>query len=118
MPRPGIPYSLRMLWRDRNRFLPALLAVGLSAVLLAVQCGLVMGLVLTTSAPIDHCIAEPWVLPLEAPSLHSTSGFPFSWQARLDLQPEVGRSETYMTAMGRWRVPGHGKTGVCTKRSE
>jgi putative ABC transport system permease protein len=107
-----------MLWRDRNRFLPALLAVGLSAVLIAVQCGLVMGLVLTTSAPIDHCSAQLWVLPLEAPSLHSTSGFPLSWQARLDLQPEVDRSETYITAMGRWRVPGRGKTGARTKRSE
>ena len=54
MLRPSIPYSLRMLWRDRRRFLPALLAIGLSAVLIAVQCGLVMGLVRTTSAPIDH----------------------------------------------------------------
>src|SRR5262245_25309999 len=35
-----MPYSLRMLWRDRRRYLPALLAIGLSAVLIAVQCGL------------------------------------------------------------------------------
>jgi putative ABC transport system permease protein len=113
IPRLPIPYSLRMLWRDRRRFLPALLAIALSAVLIAVQCGLVMGLVLTTSALIDHAPAHVWVLPHDAPSLHQTSNFPLAWQARLDLQPEIDRSETYLTAMARWRQPGHGRTDLC-----
>jgi hypothetical protein len=43
-----------MLWRDRRHFLPALLAVGLSPILITVQGSFVMGLVQTTSAPIDH----------------------------------------------------------------
>jgi putative ABC transport system permease protein len=102
-----------MLWRDRRRFLPALMAIGLSAVLIAVQCGLVVGLVLATTAPIDHCGAQVWVLPLEAPSLHQTSSFPLAWQSRLDLQPEIERSERFMTAMGRWRLPGRGHTELC-----
>ena len=102
-----------MLWRDRNRFLPALLTVGFSAILIAVQCGLVMGMVLTTSTPIDHSSAHLWVLPLEAPSLHQTSTFPLAWQSRLDLQPEIARSDSYLTAMGRWRLPGRGKTELC-----
>jgi putative ABC transport system permease protein len=112
-PRPSIPYSLKMLWRDRNRFLPALLAIGLSAVLIAVQCGLVIGLVRTTSAPIDHSPADIWVLPRDAPSLHQTYGFPLDWKYRLDRQPEVERSEPYQTAMGRWRRPGQGSTELC-----
>ncbi len=112
-PRLGVPYSLRMLWRDRRRFLPALLAVALSAVLIAVQGGLVMGLVRTTSAPIDYSAADVWVLPLDAPSLHQTSVFPLDWQARLDLQPELARSESYRTVMGRWHLPGHGHTELC-----
>ena len=113
LPRPSIPYSLRMLGRDGRRFLPALTAIGLSAVLIAVQCGLVMGLVLTTSAPIDHCRAQIWVLPLEAPSLHQTYQFPLAWQSRLDLQPEIDRSENYLTGMGRWRLSQRGKTELC-----
>jgi putative ABC transport system permease protein len=113
VPRLSLPYSLLMLWRDCNRFLPALAAVGFSAVLVAVQCGLVMGLVLTTSAPIDHAAAHLWVVARDAPSLHQTYMFPLAWQARLDLQPEIDRSETYLTAMGRWRVPGRGKTELC-----
>jgi putative ABC transport system permease protein len=112
-PRPSIPYSLRMLWRDRRRFLPALLAIGLSAVLIAVQLGLVHGLVRTVSALIDYCSADVWVLPRDAPSLHQTSTFPRAWQSRLDLQPEIDRSEELMTAMGRWRRPGRGESELC-----
>jgi hypothetical protein len=59
-----------MLWRDRGRSLPALMAIGLSAVLIAVHCGLVLGLVVITSTPIDHRGPQLWILPLEAPSLH------------------------------------------------
>ena len=113
LPRLGIPYSLRMLWRDHRRFLPALLAIGLSAVLIAVQLGLVLGLVLAVSAPIDHAPAHIWVLARDAPSLHQTYSFPTDWQARLDLQPEVARSEQYQTAMGRWRLPGRGSSELC-----
>ncbi len=113
LPRTSVPYSLRMLWRDRRRFLPPLLAIGLSAVLIAVQCGLVLGLVETTSAIIDHCSADVWVLPRDAPSLHQTYTFPLAWQSRLDLQPEIDRSEPYLTGMGRWRVPAHGRTELC-----
>jgi putative ABC transport system permease protein len=102
-----------MLWRDRRRFLPALLAIGLSAVLIGVQCGLVLGLVKTTSAPIDNCSADIWVLPLEAPSLHQTYNFPLAWQSRLDVQPEIECSQPIMTSMGRWRLPGSGRSELC-----
>jgi putative ABC transport system permease protein len=111
--RVTVPYSLRMLWRDRRRFLPALLAIALSAVLIAVQCGLVLGMVRTTSATIDYSSADIWVLAKDAPSLHQTYSFPLDWQTRIDRQPEVARSETFMTAMGRWRLPGRGRSELC-----
>ena len=47
------------------------------------------------------------------PSLHQTLAFPLVWQARLDLQPETERSETLLTAMGRWRLPERGRTEQC-----
>jgi putative ABC transport system permease protein len=111
--RVNVPYSLRMLWRDRRRFLPALLAIALSAVLIAAQCGLVLGMVRTTSATIDYSSADIWVLAKDAPSLHQTYSFPLDWQTRIDRQPEVARSETFMTAMGRWRLPGRGRSELC-----
>jgi putative ABC transport system permease protein len=112
-PRPGLPYSLKMLWRDRRRFLPALLAIGLSAVLIGVQCGLVLGMVQTTSSLVDYCRAQVWVLPRDAPSLHQNYQLPLAWQSRLDLRPEVERSEPFRTAGGRWRPPGRGTTEQC-----
>ncbi len=46
-------------------------------------------------------------------SLHQTYHFPLAWQARLDSQPEIVRSEDYMTAMGRWRTPPRGESELC-----
>ena len=37
-------YSLAPLWYERQRFLPGVLAVGFSALLIALQCGLLLGL--------------------------------------------------------------------------
>lgn len=37
-------YSLITIWRERNRFLPGILAVSFSAVLIAVQCSLLLGM--------------------------------------------------------------------------
>lgn len=113
MTRRSIPYSLLMIWRDRYHFLPALLAVAFSAVLIAVQCGLVMGLVLCASAPIDHADADIWVLHADAPSLQQSYPFPMAWRARLDMQPEIVRSEEYVYGLGGWRLPGRGQLETC-----
>ena len=71
-----------------------------------------MGMVRTTSATIDYSSADIWVLARDAPSLHQTYGFPLQRQSRIDRQPEVARSETYLTAMGRWRFPGRGRSDL------
>jgi putative ABC transport system permease protein len=56
-----MPYSLTTLWHERQRFLPGVLAVAFSALLIILQCGLVLGLLAITSMPIDHCRADIWV---------------------------------------------------------
>ena len=47
-------YSLATLWYERQRYLPGVLAVAFSALLIALQCGLLLGLFSITSIPIDH----------------------------------------------------------------
>ena len=54
-------YALATLWHDRSRYLPGVLAVTFSAVLMALQCGLLLGLFSITSIPIDHTRADVWV---------------------------------------------------------
>ena len=46
-------YSLAILWHERQRFLPAVLAVAFSALLIALQCGLLLGIFSITSLVVD-----------------------------------------------------------------
>src|SRR5437667_265212 len=54
-------YSLATLWYERQRYLPGVLAVGFSALLIALQSGLLLGLFSITSIPIDRSLADVWV---------------------------------------------------------
>jgi hypothetical protein len=65
-----MPYSLTTLWHERQRFLPGVLAVAFSALLIILQCGLVLGLLAITSMPFDHRRADIWVGASKAPSVH------------------------------------------------
>ena len=56
-----MPYSLATLWYDRQRFLPGVLAVAFSSLLIALQFGLLLGLFSITSVPIDHTKADIWM---------------------------------------------------------
>ena len=51
-------YALLTLWFDRQRYLPGVLAVAFSALLIALQCGLLFGLLSVTSIPIDSTTAS------------------------------------------------------------
>src|ERR1041384_1522607 len=62
-------YSLATLWYERQRYLPGILAVAFSALLIALQCGLLMGLFSITSIPIDNTRADIWLGAPEALSV-------------------------------------------------
>src|SRR5271163_3615852 len=57
----AMSYGLATLWHERNRFVPGILAVAFSALLIALQCGLLLGVFSLTSIPIDHSAAQIWV---------------------------------------------------------
>ena len=108
-----IPYSLTMLWRDRGRFIPATLAVSFSAVLIAVQCGLLFGILLTTTVPVDHAGADLWLTTRDTTSLGETRPIPRAWLLRLAQQPEIDRVEPCLIAWATWRRPGRGDSEIC-----
>ena len=60
-------YALSTLWYERQRYLPAVLAVAFSCLLIALQCGLLLGLFSITSIPIDESSADIWVGPFPKP---------------------------------------------------
>src|SRR6266849_6028565 len=81
-------YALTTLWYERQRFLPAVLAVAFSALLIALQCGLLLGLFSITSIPIDESRADVWVGHPAVPSVDLGRPIPEAWQSYIASLPE------------------------------
>jgi putative ABC transport system permease protein len=107
-----VSYALTTLWHERQRLLPAILAIGFSAVLVAVQCGLLLGMFAFASIPVDHARADVWV---GSPEVASTDlGCPVREGRIVSLlaDPEVVQAEAYILGFAYWRKP-DGGTELC-----
>ena len=109
-------YSLTTIWYERQRFLPAILAVSFSAVLVAVQSGLVLGLLTMMSLPVDRARADVWVGYPGVRSVDLGRGIPERWVTRAAAHPEVVRAESCIVGFSLWTRPGPDGTisEVCT----
>jgi len=105
-------YSLATLWHEHNRYLPGILAVAFSALLIALQGGLLLGLFSITSLPIDHTGADLWVGNPDVLSVDLGRPIPEAWLGRLAAQPEVVQSEIYLQGFTYWGQP-TGGTELC-----
>jgi putative ABC transport system permease protein len=95
-------YALLTLWRERQRYTAGVLAVAFSALLVALQCGLLLGMFSFVSRPVDHARADVWVT---GRGVHSVDrGYPISdsYLTRLACQPEVERCEVYVQGFAYW----------------
>ena len=108
-----MPYSLTILWHERSRFLPAIFAVAFSALLIALQCGLLLGLLAFTSLPIDHSGADIWVSNRDVESIALSHPIPETWRLRLDEQPEVVQTESLLFGFGSWHRSDSGREETC-----
>jgi putative ABC transport system permease protein len=95
-------YALGILWHERNRFLPGILAVGFSALLIALQLGLLLGMFSLVSTPIDRSTADVWVGYPGVESLETGLPIPMAWRSRLESEPEVERTEGYVEGIVFW----------------
>ena len=101
-------YALTTLWYERQRFLPAVLAVAFSALLIALQCGLLLGLFSITSIPIDESNADVWVGHPKVPSVDLGRPIPEVWSSYIAPLPEVERTEPFMEGFSYWDKPNGG----------
>src|SRR5262249_40826923 len=101
-------YSLATLWHDRQRYVPGVLAVGFSALLIALQCGLLLGLFSITSIPVDHTSADIWVGSPEVLSVDLGQRIPESFLLRVLENPGVEAAELYAQGFAYWGKPGGG----------
>jgi putative ABC transport system permease protein len=105
-------YALAILWHERNRFLPGVLAVTFSTLLIALQLGLLLGMFSVVSIPIDRGRADVWVGYPGVPSADLGLPVPAAWEARLAAQPGVERTETYVEGFLFWGKR-HGGAEMC-----
>jgi len=101
-------YSLATLWHERPRFLPGIGAVCFSAVLIALQCGLLHGLFKITSIPVDNTNADVWICSHNALSVDLGRPIPLTTISRFAGDERVVRVETYYQAFASWIKPDGG----------
>ncbi|MFO0925944.1 MAG: ABC transporter permease [Gemmataceae bacterium] len=95
-------YALATLWHERQRYLPGVLAVGFSALLIALQCGLLIGLFSITSIPVDNNKADVW---MGSPAVSSVDlGRPIreGYLARMASHPGIAHTEVYLQGFAYW----------------
>ncbi|HVK13301.1 MAG TPA: ABC transporter permease [Gemmataceae bacterium] len=105
-------YSLTTLWHERPRFIPGIGAVAFSAVLIALQCGLLWGLFRITSIPIDNSRADVWVGSPEVLSVDLGRPINLTFLSRVAGDPRVAEVETYYQAFASWIKP-DGTSELC-----
>lgn len=92
-------FALATIWHERNRFLPGVLAVAFSALLIAIQFGVLLGLLSLTSVPIDLASADIWVGYPGTPSVDLGRPIPERWISRIQALPEIERVEKYLIGL-------------------
>ena len=97
-------YALQTLWYDRQRYIPGVLAVAFSCLLIALQCGLLLGLFSITSIPIDNSRADIWVTHPKVPSVDLGRPIPEAWMSYIG-SPDIERVEPFMEGFGYWDKP-------------
>jgi putative ABC transport system permease protein len=82
--------------------------VAFSAVLIALQCGLLLGLFKITSIPVDKTGADVWMGSSEVLSVDLGRPIPFTYVSRAAGDPRVKRVEAFYLAFASWIKPGGG----------
>lgn len=105
MTRLVLRYAVLMVWRERVRFLPAVLAVGFGTLLMVLQFGVLQGTISFTSVCIDDSAADLFVAARDVPSIDLGHPIPEGWVARLMLDPAVTAAEPYVYTFEYWHKP-------------
>jgi putative ABC transport system permease protein len=105
-------YALQTLWHERNRYASGVLAVTFSAVLIALQCGLMLGMFKITSIPIDNTTADLWIGSTAVQSVDLGKPIPNSYITRVAGLPGVKMPEQYIANFANFTKP-EGGTELC-----
>ena len=109
-------YALRTLIHERSRYLPGVLAVAFSAVLMALQVGLMLGLFEISSIPVDKSTANTpeyiWIGSNGIQSVDLGRPIPVSFMARLTQRSGVQMPELFIATFANFEK-NDGSTELC-----
>src|SRR5439155_12472547 len=92
-------------------------AVTVSAVLIALQCGLLLGLFKITAIPIDHASGDldrtVWIGSTAVPSVDLGKPIPESYVTRVAGMPGVEMPEEYIANFANYTKPHNRGTELC-----
>ncbi len=98
----NLPYAVKIVLREPRRFLPAVLAITFSAVLVSMQSGMLLGFLRSSARPIERVRADLWVGSRELPAIGFSHAIDETWYARLASQPEIDLVEPYLYGITMW----------------
>ena len=104
-------YALQTLLHERMRYAAGVGAVAFSALLIALQVGLLLGLFQLTSIPVDHTSADIWIGSKDVQSVDLGRPIPISDVGRLDM-PGVSMPEPFYLNFANW-TKRQGGTSLC-----
>jgi putative ABC transport system permease protein len=106
-------YSLQTLWHEKTRYMAGVGAVAFSAVLMALQFGLLLGLFTITSIPVDHTYdTTVWIGSKGTEAIDLGQPIPISYLGRIGEHPGVLPPEPYIANFANFQKP-DGGTDLC-----
>ncbi len=98
-----VPLARKSLLHDWRRFLPAVVAVAFSGLLLLVQSALVLGIFGSAAVYVDASRGDLWVGNPKTPTVEQGRILPLDTEVWLRLDPAVDRVEAYNWMEADWR---------------
>jgi putative ABC transport system permease protein len=106
-------YSLQTLWHEKARYSAGIGAVAFSAVLMALQFGLLLGLFTITSIPMDHTdLRNVWIGSKGVEAVDLGQPIPISYLGRIGEHAGVSPPEPYIANFANFQKP-DGGTDLC-----
>lgn len=107
-----IALARKTLVHEWRRFVPAVLAVGFSGVLLVVQAALVLGIFGSAAVSVTASTADLWAGYPGTQSVNFGRAISPDVEMRLRMDPDVTAVEPYLWVEGDWHGPGASAGGV------
>lgn len=97
-------YAIRTILFEKRRYMAGVLAVAFSALLIAMQVGILIGLIGVVSVPIVNSAADVWVAYPDTPACDLGRPLPAYWIDRLWAHPEVQSADEFIQGFRYWQT--------------